>query len=340
MTTRREFLKAALVAGAAWPGLPGFGQGGRGRMMRAPLDASQVPSHLTKVIPIDRWAGLKADFAKILGSDGITRHKLFQTYFKAVDFGLPADLSNARAVVIIATFAPSATVEFTSNGQARPVLVPFQYYQDDWTPEKLQAMLRADLVKEPGRKLADISKRVPLKYLAARSGLGVFGRNNLVYVDGMGSACLLHAYATDAPLAGDPDAGLQLLRECRHCSLCDRACPTSCIGGSQFIIDAGRCLTLFNENPGAFPSFVLPSMHSALMGCLKCQDICPENRRVPQTRTVLEGVTEEETRTILKGQPAPALLQSVRKRLRLFPAVSGADFGPVLKRNLGALIRA
>jgi epoxyqueuosine reductase len=340
MTTRREFLKAAVMAGAVWPALPGLGQGGRGRMMRTPLDPSQVPSYSTKVIPIDRWASLKADFAKILGSDGITRHKLFQAYFKAIDFTLPAEMKDARSIIVMATFAKSAAVDFKVSGQARSVLVPFQYYQDDWTPEKLQAMLRADLVKEPGRKLADISKRVPLKYLAARSGLGVFGRNNLIYVDGMGSYCLLHAFATDAPLTGDPDAGLRLLGECRHCSLCDRACPTSCIGGSQFIIDAGRCLTLFNENAGSFPSFILPSMHSALMGCLKCQDICPENRRVPQTRTALEGVTEEETRTILKGQPTPALLQSVRQRLRLFPALLETDFGPVLKRNLGALIRA
>ncbi len=340
MTTRREFLKTALVAGTAWPSLRVLGQGGRGRMMRSPLDPSQIPAYRAKIIPIDRWAGLKADFAKILESDGVARHKLFQAYFKPLDFALPPDLKDARSIVVLATFAKSASVDFKYNGQARSVSVPFQYYQDEWTPKRLQAAIRADIVKEPGRKLADISPRVPLKYLAARGGLGVFGRNNLIYVDGMGSYCLLHAYVTDAPLAGDPDAGLQLLGECRHCSLCDRACPTACIGRTQFIIDAGRCVTLFNENAGDFPNFVLPSMHSALMGCLKCQDICPENRRIPEVKTTLAGVAEEETKAILKGKPSEAMLQSVRKQLRLFPAVPAADFGPVLKRNLGMLIRA
>jgi epoxyqueuosine reductase len=338
MTTRREFLKAALVAGATWPGMQAFGQGGR--MMRAPIDPSQIPAYKAKIIPLDRWAALRTDFSKILEDDGVSRHKLFRTYFGALDFGLPAELKDARSIVVLATFAKSATVAFKLNGQARSVAVPFQYYQDEWTSERLKSVILADILKEPGRKLADISKRVPLKYLAARSGLGVFGRNNLIYVDGMGSYCLLHAFATDAAPAADADGGLQLLRECRHCSICERACPTSCLGRTQFIIDAGRCLTLFNENSGDFPSFVLPSMHNALMGCLKCQSPCPENGRIPELTATLEGVTEEETKVILKSKPSEAMLQTVRKRLRLFPVVQAAEFGPILKRNLGVLIRA
>jgi epoxyqueuosine reductase len=339
MTTRRDFLKTALIAGAVWPQLPGRGQGGRGRM-RTPIDASQIPPYRAKVIPMDRWAALKADFERIRQGAGLSRHKLFQASLEALDFGLPADFKGARSVVVMATFAKSATAEFRPNGQSRAILIPFQYYEDEWTPDKLKSTIQADILKEPGRKLADISKRVPLKYLAGRSGLGRFGRNNLIFVDGMGSYNLLHAFVTDAAPAADPDVELELLGECRHCQQCDRICPTSCIRREDFVLDAGRCLTLFNENPGDFPNIILPSMHHALMGCLKCQTVCPENSRIPELTTTLAGVTEDETKAILKGTPSEALLQALKKRLRLFPAVKPADFGPVLKRNLGALIRA
>jgi epoxyqueuosine reductase len=338
MTTRREFLRAAFIAGAAWPYLPAFGQGGRA--MRSTIDPAQIPSYRAKVIPIERWAALRADFAKVLAGDGVSRNKTFRASVEALDFGLPAELKDARSIIVLATFAKPATADFKLNGQARSVLVPFQYYEDEWTPERLKSVVQTDIVKETGHKLADISKRVPLKYLAARGGLGVFGRNNLFYVDGMGSYNLLHAFATEAKLPGDPDGSLGLLGECRHCNQCVRSCPTSCLGLSEFFADAGRCLALFNEIPGEFPSFILPSMHNALMGCTKCQTACPENRRIPDLTLKLGEASDEETMAILKGKPGESMLLALRKRLRLFPAVKAADFLPVLKRNLGVLIRA
>jgi epoxyqueuosine reductase len=308
--------------------------------MRTPIDASQIPPFRAKVIPMERWAALKADFKRTLQDDAVSRHALLKPSLEALDFGLPADLKSPRSVIVAATFAKSATAEFTLNGQSHNILIPFQYYQDDWTAERLDSTLQSEVIKEPGRKLADISKRVPLKFLAARAGLGTIGRNNLLYVEGMGSYNLLHAFATDAAPAADADSALELLNECRHCHMCDRICPSDAIRRSSFIIDAGRCLTLFNENPGAFPNTFLPSMHHALMGCMKCQTPCPENSRIPDLRITLPAVTEAETKAILKGTPGEAMFQAVRSRLRLFPAVKAADFGPILKRNLGALIRA
>lgn len=340
MTTRREFLKGALIAPAAWPMLQGRGQGGGRGRMRAPINASQIPPYRAKVIPMERWAALKADFERIRKDGAVSRHALLKIALDPLDFSLPGDFKGPRSVIVAATFAKSATAEFKLNGQSHSILIPFQYYQDEWTSERLASTLQADVIKEPGRKLADVSKRVPLKFLAARAGLGTIGRNNLLYVDGMGSYNLLHAFVTDAAPAPDPDSALELLNECRHCHMCDRICPSDAIRRSSFIIDAGRCLTLFNENPGDFPNTFLPSMHHALMGCMKCQTPCPENSRIPELRATLGGVTEEETRTILKGTPGEALKQAVRSRLRLFPAVQTADFGPILKRNLGALIRA
>lgn len=340
MTTRREFLKDALIAGAMLSPISALGQmRGRGRG-RAPISESEIPAYRYKIIPLSQGAGLKADFEKIKAGDGYSRNGVFRAAMNALDFGSPAGFPESGSIIILATFAKSAVADFTMNGSARRILIPFQYFSDDWTSDKLMDVLQKDLIKDPGRRIVDISKRVPLKYLAGRSGLGTIGRNNLVYVEGMGSNCLLHAFATDAPLPGDALGEMELLGECRHCHACINACPTDAMGSTRFLIDAGRCISLFNENPGEFPNWILPSMHHALMGCMKCQDVCPENRRIPELVVTLEPVSEAETKTILKGRPDDAFLAALRKKQRLFPAVSPADFLPILKRNLGVLIRA
>lgn len=340
MPNRREFIKDALLAGAMLTPMSALAQmRGRGRS-RNPIAESEIPAYRYKVIPVSAWAGLKSGFEAVRSGAGYSRNPLFRAAMNPVDFSLPAGIPASGAVIVLATFAKSAVVEFTMNGTARRVLVPFQYFQDEWTEEMLKDVIRREIVKEAGRTLVSVSRNVPLKYLAGRTGLGTMGRNNLIFVEGMGSENLLHAFATDAPLPGDTPGEIQLLGECRHCHACISSCPTRAFGGSDFSVDAGRCLTLFNENPGEFPNWILPSMHHALMGCLKCQDVCPENSRIPELRITLDAVVEENTRKILGGKPDEGLTALLRNRLRLFPAVASADFHPILKRNLGALIRA
>jgi len=339
MSSRREFLRDALIAGAMFTPLSALAQmRGRGRF-QAPLSESEIPAYRYKIISLSEWSRLKTEFETVRTGDGVSRNTVFRASMNALDFGLPSGLGEKGSLILLATFAKSAVADFTMNGTARKILIPFQYFKDEWTPEKLTEVIRKDILKDAGRTLVDVSKRVPLKYLAGRTGLGMIGRNNLIFVDGMGSYCLLHAYATDAALSASGLGELQLLGECRHCHSCVQACPTQAIGRSSFILDAGRCITLFNENPGNFPNWILPSMHHALMGCMKCQDVCPANSRIPELRITLEAVDEDGTRKILRSQPDETLTSRLRDRLRLFPAVSSADFHPILKRNLGALIR-
>ncbi len=340
MPSRREFLIDALIAGAMITPMSALAQmRGRGRA-RTTIAESDIPAYRHKIIPLSAWAGLKSDFEAVRTGDGYSRNAIFRAAMNPVDFSLPAGHPETGAVIVIATFAKSAVAEFAMNGTPRRILIPFQYFADEWTEDRLIETIRKDIIKDAGRRVVNVSKRVPLKYLAGRSGLGTMGRNNLVFVDGMGSYCLLHAFATDAPLPGDALGELQLLGECRHCHACVSSCPTQAFGRSQFALDAGRCITLFNENPGDFPNWILPSMHHALMGCMKCQDVCPENSQIPELRISLEAVAEDHTRKILGNKPDEALTAFLRNRLRLFPAVSPADFHPILKRNLGVLIRA
>ncbi len=178
MTTRRDFLRRSLIAGAALFPASAFAQMRRQGRFRAPLSASEIPSYRFKIIALADWAGLKADFETVRAGDGFSRHSTFRTAMNALDFGLPGDFPGAKAVIVLATFAKSATADFTMNGRVHRILIPFQYYADEWTPERLSETVRKDILKDPGRRVIDISKRVPLKYLAGRSGLGDFGRSH------------------------------------------------------------------------------------------------------------------------------------------------------------------
>jgi len=80
-------------------------------------------------------------------------------------------------------------------------------------------------------------------------------------------------------------------------------------------------------------------MHHALMGCMKCKAPCPVNEGIAELSGDMEDVLEEETLRILKGTPDDVLLKSLQRKLKRFRAVQSRDQFPILKRNLGALIR-
>lgn len=335
---RRDFLKSALVAGMALP--QGFGRDQfRRRESREPVDPSRIPAYKSSILSVDRFPELQREFDDIRKDGGLAAHKTFLREVGGLGFSVPREFPQAKSVVVVAAFSKTMTVDFLVEGQARRVVIPPQYYKDSLNAATLPAVVRDDVLKSPEARVADVTARVPLKLLAARSGLGRYGRNNMVFVDGMGSYNVLWAFLTDVPAAEDAWSELDVLDSCRHCSHCDRACPTDCIPRGRFVIDAGRCITLYNENDGKFPNFVLPSMHHALMGCMRCQTRCPENRGIGEITASLGGVTAEETRRILEGRPDDALLASLRRTLAGFPPLETAELFPILTRNLKALVR-
>lgn len=335
---RREFLRSALVASVVWPRDLAGGQH-RGRGFREPVDPSQIPAYRSRLLPVSRFPELQKEFDGIRKGGTLSTHKNFGQEIAALGFSVPKDFPQARSVAVVATFSKTVTADFLVDGQARRIVVPPQYYTDGLNAGTLPAVVRDEILKAPAARVVDVTERVPLKLLAARAGLGRYGRNNLIFVDGMGSCNLLWAFLTDVPAADDPWTELEVLDACNHCSHCDRACPTGCIPRGDFVIDSGRCLTLYNENDGKFPNFILPSMHHALMGCLRCQTRCPENGGLSEVTANLGEVPAEATRAILDGRVDEALLASLRKTLAGFPALEKAADLPILTRNLQALLR-
>jgi epoxyqueuosine reductase len=337
--SRREILQRALTAAVFLPQFPGgFGGRGRGPMRRRTIDPSQIPAYKYRTLPIGRFPELQAEYERARNNSQFGRQKMYLDQIAPLNFKVPSEFPGAKSVVVIAAYSKNMYSNFRLDGKSYRILIPFQYYNDDLNAEKLKGIIQKDIIKNPNARVVDISAKVPLKLLAARSSLGRYARNGLVFVDGMGSYNMLYAFLADQSVEDQWTGNLQILEECNRCHACERSCPTRCINRWNYSVNVDKCLTLYNENPGEFPNYILGSMHHALMGCMQCKSPCPANDGYTELSGNLEDVAEEETGKILKGTPDDALLKSLQRKLREFRAVSKDQF-PILKRNLSQLIR-
>jgi len=149
-----------------------------------------------------------------------------------------------------------------------------------------------------GRETAH-TRGVSQKLLAVLSGLARFGRNNICYVEGLGSYFNLRAFYTDVPCGGGNETRpMAFLDGCGTCGLCARNCPTGAIGANP-VIDASRCLSQYNEVEGEIPSWIPASAHHTIISCLRCQEACPANRPLADMRLHSLELSETETRELL-----------------------------------------
>jgi epoxyqueuosine reductase len=273
---------------------------------------------------------------------------------------LPVELPTARSVVIGALAQPVTQATLIVDGVERTFVVPPHYAGYEETPKRFAALV-AEAVAGHGERAAQA--RVPLKTLAAGSGLARYGRNNIAYVDGLGSYLALAACAVSAPPPADAGWGVaQALSACESCDACARACPTGAIpdrprgeakngvkgeakgdthsgakGGSRFVLRADRCLTMINEDLDPIPSWVDPAWHSCAVGCLRCQQICPANARVELKVEEPVRFSAAESAAILAGDQAALNDAGAGVADRL--AACGLDYGAgLIARNLHLLL--
>ena len=102
--------------------------------------------------------------------------------------------------------------------------------------------------------------------IGARSGLTLYGRNNIAYVRKKGSFLRLTAFYRDLACENDPWEDKRMLPACKTCRACLKACPNGVITEDRFLIRVERCLTFLNEQPAekAFPDSGGPETHNAM----------------------------------------------------------------------------
>jgi len=245
----------------------------------------------------------------------------------------------SKTVIVVAVPRPAHRVVFTLEEGPFEAVLPPTYVAYDQLPARFLNELLDFL---PGETPQVTLLRAPLKSLAARLGLAKYGLNNLTYVRGLGSYHQLIGFVTDVDLDGAPwvpDDGPDPMPECQDCGLCREACPTGAIPEGRFMLRAERCLTFHGEAFGPWPSWLLPSVHHCLVGCLKCQQVCPENRGLLRFEPAEVSFDAEETQAILKegSDRAGPVWDSIRKKLEV---LNIQDDEPVIGRNLRALMSA
>ncbi|MBA2247736.1 MAG: tRNA epoxyqueuosine(34) reductase QueG [Chloroflexia bacterium] len=135
----------------------------------------------------------------------------------------------------------------------------------------LQAAIEADIGRElDTRRLVDTA-RVVERAVAARAGLGWYGKHSNLIVPGHGSWVLLGELVLDLDLV--PDKTLD--RNCGRCTICIDRCPTGAIV-APYTVHAPSCVSYLTiELREAIPLELRPHMGDWVYGCDVCQEVCP-----------------------------------------------------------------
>lgn len=138
--------------------------------------------------------------------------------------------------------------------------------------EAMAERLRADGYE--ARVLLDDNALVD-RAAAVRAGLGWFGKNANVLLEGSGSWFVLGSVLTDAPL---PANDHRVDDGCGGCTRCLDGCPTQAIVAAG-VVDARRCLAWLVQAEGVFPFEFRVALGDRLYGCDVCQEVCPPSTR-------------------------------------------------------------
>jgi epoxyqueuosine reductase len=287
-----------------------------------------------RIVPVHRLRDLQEE---IEGHhrQGVLDEEFYQERLTHFHFSPPDDLPEARSLIVVAIPQPQIRFTFTWNGEAISLIVPPTYLHWKRTDQQGRDLV-AEIVGAQGYRVAQ--GRLPEKLLAAHSGLGAYGRNNICYVEGLGSFHYPVVLFSDLPCPEDTWQEARMLERCQECQACLRACPTGAITAERFLLHAERCLTFRNEKPGSvpFPAWLDPAWHNCLVGCMICQRVCPQNKEFLQW--VEEGTefSAEETALLLEGAPPDQFPIALMGKLTWWDLVDLLD---VIPRNLGVFLR-
>jgi epoxyqueuosine reductase len=244
-------------------------------------------------------------------------------------------MQGARSVIICAlnynaAFPSSTEIQSPQSETSGPRGWISRYaWGDDYHEvlgEKLDALIKSlrEEFPEPFEARAYVDTGPIIERIAAKyAGLGWLAKNTCLIHEELGSWMFLGVIVTTLDLAtslGPTESPAPDM--CGNCSLCIDACPTGAIV-EPYVLDARRCISYLTiELRGTIPTELREPIGRHVFGCDICQDVCPWNRRAPQTTLPdfqprqrggnslfspdlewLISLTEGEFREVFRGSP-------------------------------------
>jgi epoxyqueuosine reductase len=200
----------------------------------------------------------------------------------------------------------------------------------------LHAKIEATVERPIEARFLVDTARIVDRAVAARAGLGWYGKHACIIVPGHGSWVMLGELLLDLDL--EPDAPLN--RDCGRCTICLDRCPTGAIV-APYTIETPKCLSFQTiEQRGAIPRQLRPLLGDWVFGCDVCQEVCPYTgaaspdadeellpRRLENAYPSLQWLltmTEQEFRETYRGTP---VLRAKRRGLARNAAVALGNVG-------------
>ncbi len=285
-----------------------------------------------RLVPAERRFDLWKELEQRL-SRGEFDETFFEERLRPFQESIEKAPSWARSILIVAIPDPALTVRFRWKGREVGLRIPPTFVRWEERGELYVRSVLAKLAGEGGLQAETAS--LPKKLLATRSGMARYGRNNLTYVEGMGSYYRLCSLYTDVPCGENTWQEAEVLESCASCGACIRACPTGTIDPDRYLARAERCITYWQEKSGdvPYPEEFDFSWQDQFIGCTRCQAACPYNRDLLKVEEAGPAFTEEETASFLRGVTAEKLPEETLEKLKRHDVL---DYLEVLPRNLRA----
>jgi epoxyqueuosine reductase len=135
----------------------------------------------------------------------------------------------------------------------------------------LHAAIEEEIGHAVGARFLTDHARIVDRAVAARAGLGWYGKNACLIVPGHGSWVMLGELLLDLDL--EPDQALE--RDCGRCHICLDRCPTGAIV-APYTIHTPSCISFQTiEQRGAIPRELRARLGDWVFGCDVCQEVCP-----------------------------------------------------------------
>ena len=184
-------------------------------------------------------------------------------------------LDNARAVIVLAINFYFGRPELPGKPPRGEIM---NFYVNPgclaYIADKTE--LVTSFLSQRGYASAQAVAGISVKTVAARSGIGAYGKNGIIQTKKLGSWIGLLLLVTDAPL--EPDT--PMADPCGDCTLCRAACPTGALD-TPYVCDIEKCITLHMvENKSDLPLHIREQSGTCIAQCNVCLDVCPKNRKL------------------------------------------------------------